>query len=70
MVAIGDYDDRYVIPKRHGEQPLDPYAAQGSCGIDFSGVAPEVVADPRDPVGRPDFDLRDRLVRRGGGADG
>ena len=35
MVAIGDYDDRYVVPKRHGEVSPDAFAEQGSCGIDF-----------------------------------
>ena len=42
MVAIGDYDDRYVIPKRHGEVSADAFAEQGSCGIDFSGVTATV----------------------------
>jgi nitrate reductase beta subunit len=67
MVAIGDYDDRYVIPKRHGEVTADPLADQGSCGIDFAGApAPASVAAPADPV-PDDFDLRDYLSRGGNG---
>ncbi|MCB0884073.1 MAG: nitrate reductase subunit beta, partial [Propionibacteriaceae bacterium] len=40
MVAIADYDDRYVIPKRHGEVSGDAFVEQGSCGIDFANGAP------------------------------
>ena len=49
MVAIGDYDERYVIPKRHGEASPAAFAEQGSCGIDFvNGAAlPPGMADPR-----------------------
>jgi nitrate reductase beta subunit len=62
MVAIGDYDDRYVIPKRHGEVSPAAFAEQGSCGIDFANGA----AVPPEPAVDPDFDLRDHLVHRGG----
>ena len=82
MVAIGDYDERYVIPKRHGEASPAAFAEQGSCGIDFAGAAavmPE--ADQLAPLGPgPDplatekpvagFDLRDQLVSRGGSDGG
>ena len=54
QVAIADYDDRYVLPKRHGEVSASAFADQGSCGIDFA-EGPE-----------QDFDLRDYLVRMGG----
>ena len=60
MVAIGDYDDRYVIPKRHGEASPDAFAEQGSCGIDFSGVTATV-----SPGGRER--QRARELRRGCG---
>jgi len=50
QVAIGDYDDRYVIPKAHPEAGADPSALQGSCGLSFA----------EDPAG--DFDLRDLVV--------
>src|SRR5688572_6281739 len=66
MVAIGDYDDRYVIPKRHGEVSPDAFAEQGSCGIDFSNVTAAPVEE--DPAAG--FDLRDHLVHRGGGGGG
>ena len=75
MVAIGDYDDRYVLPKRHGEVSPEAFAEQGSCGIDFSGTTATVVPTAANPVGMEsyeetvvasDFDLRDHLVRRRG----
>ena len=37
MVAIADYDDRYVVPLRHGEVSPAAFAEQGTCGIDFVG---------------------------------
>ena len=46
MVAIGDYDERYVIPKRHGEVSTAAFAEQGSCGIDFvNGAAAPGLAE-------------------------
>ncbi len=78
MVAIGDYDERYVIPRRHGEASPAAFAEQGSCGIDFvNGAAlPPGMTYPGDPGAEPaagpdpDFDIRDQLVQRGsnGGA--
>ncbi len=78
MVAIGDYDDRYVIPKRHGETSPNAFAEQGSCGIDFSGVTATVSPAAANDNGlenydadavASDFDLRDQLVvhRKGRG---
>jgi len=74
MVAIGDYDERYVIPRRHGEASPAAFAEQGSCGIDFADAAalPPGMSHPGDPGPEPapgpdpDFDIRDQLVRRGG----
>jgi nitrate reductase beta subunit len=78
MVAIGDYDERYVIPRRHGEASPAAFAEQGSCGIDFvNGAAlPPGMADPRGagpesaPGPDPDFDIRDHLVHRSGNGAG
>jgi nitrate reductase beta subunit len=79
MVAIGDYDDRYVIPKRHGEVSPEAFAEQGSCGIDFSGVTATVVPAAANEDGienydetaiAADFDIRDHLVHRRGRGDG
>jgi nitrate reductase beta subunit len=39
QLAIGDYDERYVIPRRHAEAGTDPFGAQGSCGLDFTQQA-------------------------------
>jgi nitrate reductase beta subunit len=77
MVAIGDYDDRYVIPKRHGEEATNPFGGQGVNGLDFAGcsissgasaadVDEAEAADARAAAG---FDLREQLVRRNGGSD-
>ena len=74
MVAIGDYDDRYVIPKRHGEASPDAFAEQGSCGIDFAAAGAGATAGAglaaitgdgleEDPLAAS-FDLRDQLVQR------
>jgi nitrate reductase / nitrite oxidoreductase, beta subunit len=57
QVAIADYDDRYVLPKAHGEVSSAVFTDQGSCGIDF--------AQPPD-VTMPDLDLRDYITRMGG----
>jgi nitrate reductase beta subunit len=78
MVAIGDYDERYVIPKRQGEEAEGAFGRQGSVGLDFSGcsvtVAPaaaneEGIENYDSPAAAADFDLRDGLVQRRGGAD-
>ena len=78
MVAIGDYDDRSVIPKRHGEESPDAFGRQGSVGLDFSGcsvtVAPAAAIEDGienydSPAVAADFDLRDQLVQRPGDRD-
>ena len=37
LLAIAKYDERYVIPKTHGEIGINPMARQGACGLDFPG---------------------------------
>jgi nitrate reductase beta subunit len=67
MVAIGDYDDRYVIPKRHGEASPTAFADQGSCGVDFAGAGLVPDAEPYEPEpAASEIDLRDYLVRQPG----
>jgi nitrate reductase beta subunit len=49
QVAIGDYDDRYVIPRAHPEAGADPAGMQGSCGLSFaSGTGAGSPATPRE----------------------
>jgi nitrate reductase beta subunit len=76
QIAIGDYDERYVVPKAHPEVDADPAALQGSCGLDFQAAPgpPAFSGGHRlapDP-GAEDFDLRDYLTRvdGNGGGDG
>ncbi len=37
LLAIADYNDRYVIPQAHGEIANKLMETQGSCGLDFEG---------------------------------
>ncbi len=37
LLAIAKYDDRYVIPKAHGELASQLMELQGACGLDFDG---------------------------------
>lgn len=37
LLAIADYEDRYVIPQAHAEQGAELMREQGSCGLDFDG---------------------------------
>ncbi len=37
LLAVAKYDERYVIPKSHGEIGINPAARQGACGLDFAG---------------------------------
>ena len=67
MVAIADYDQRYVVPARHGELAPAAFAEQGTRGIDFTGSGvvpvPEVEPDPAAHAAAAAFDLRDRITR-------
>jgi hypothetical protein len=54
MVAIADYDDRYVIPKRHGEVSEGAFIEQGSCGIQFANGAPVPGLGEMTGVNAPD----------------
>ena len=64
QVAIGDYDDRYVIPKAHPEAgDVDPNTLQGSCGLEW--VDREIMGGPEQAT---DFDLRDHITRVDGEA--
>jgi len=69
MVAIADYDERYVIPKRHGEASPEAFAEQGSCGIDFvNGAAmPPIGPEPDSEPEVSDFDIREYLTVHGSG---
>ncbi len=35
LLAIANYEDRYVIPSTHKEDTLDAYNERGSCGFSF-----------------------------------
>jgi nitrate reductase beta subunit len=37
LLAIAKYDERYVIPKAHGELASQLMEQQGACGLDFDG---------------------------------
>jgi nitrate reductase beta subunit len=37
LLAIAKYDERYVIPKAHGELASQLMEQQGTCGLDFDG---------------------------------
>jgi nitrate reductase beta subunit len=37
LLAIAAYDERYVIPKAHGELAAELMEQQGACGLDFEG---------------------------------
>ena len=37
LLAIGKYEDRYVIPKAHAELAGRLLEQQGACGLDFEG---------------------------------
>jgi nitrate reductase beta subunit len=54
QLAIGDYDERYVIPRAHPEVGVDPFGMQGSCGIDFAAAAPKDVGTPLPMVVKHD----------------
>lgn len=82
LLAIADYDDRYVIPKGHQEIGTTPISDQGSCGLDFAGGPGPCAAGASDQETRPaaasaataaagegergEVDLFAMLERRGG----
>jgi len=73
QLAIGDYNDRYVIPKApaHPEVGGDPLLQQGSCGLDFAGGPGPCAVGGGGEVGEDadaHFDLRDHLTRHRGGS--
>jgi nitrate reductase beta subunit len=35
IMAIANYEDRYVIPTGHREETLDAYGESGGCGFSF-----------------------------------
>ena len=47
LLAIADYDDRYVIPKAHKELAAKLDEQQGTCGLDFAG-GPGNCAEPAE----------------------
>jgi nitrate reductase / nitrite oxidoreductase, beta subunit len=69
LLAIGKYDERYVIPKAHAELGQRLMQQQGTCGLDFEGgpgncgmVVPESEADTQgfmltDDSQAADFDI-------------
>jgi nitrate reductase beta subunit len=54
LLAIGNYDERYVIPKGHAELAGRLLERQGECGLDFEGGPGNcgMVADPTPDYGR------------------
>jgi nitrate reductase beta subunit len=66
LLAIANYEDRYVIPQAHAELGQRLMEQQGGCGLDFDGgpgncgaVAPQTDGES--------FHLIDILKRRPGG---
>jgi nitrate reductase beta subunit len=68
LLAIANYDDRYVIPKAHAELADRLMEQQGTCGLDFEGgpgncgmVTPEPEADVEGFMladeGTPELDI-------------
>jgi nitrate reductase beta subunit len=50
LLAIANYEDRYVIPQAHAEQGERLMEAQGSCGLDFDGGPGNCGAVERKPA--------------------
>jgi nitrate reductase beta subunit len=73
LLAIADYEDRYVIPQAHAEQGAELMREVGTCGLDFAGGpgncgAVESRPQTSSPIvpggGDEDFDLI-RILQRG-----
>ena len=54
LLAIGKYEERYVIPKAHAELGERLLEQQGECGLDFEGGPGNcgMIADPTPDYGR------------------
>ena len=73
LLAIADYDDRYVIPQAHAELGERLMQEQGTCGLDFAGGPGNCGAvDPRPDTSSPhvpydgeEFHLIEILTRDG-----
>jgi nitrate reductase beta subunit len=73
LLAIANYEDRYVIPQAHAELGERLMQEQGGCGLDFDGGPGNCGAvDPRPDTSSPyvpydgeDFHLLD-ILKRGG----
>jgi nitrate reductase beta subunit len=59
LLAIAKYEDRYVIPKAHGELASQLMELQGACGLDFDGGPGNCGAIP--PAGNERFMLTKSL---------
>jgi nitrate reductase beta subunit len=59
LLAIAKYDERYVIPKAHGELASQLMEMQGACGLDFDGGPGNCGAV--QPRGNENFMLRKTL---------
>jgi nitrate reductase beta subunit len=78
LLAIGKYEERYVIPKAHTELAGRLLEQQGACGLDFEGGPGNcgMIADPTPDAGQ--FMLTEepfeldlvQIARRRGGTDG
>jgi nitrate reductase beta subunit len=64
LLAIAKYEDRYVIPKAHGELASQLQELQGACGLDFDGGPGSCGAVP--PRGNERFMLTRSLPLLGG----
>jgi nitrate reductase beta subunit len=58
LLAIAKFDERYVIPKAHGELGVNPHTRQGAGGMDFPGGpgSERVLAGRPDPFGDAPLD--------------
>ncbi|HXD58007.1 MAG TPA: nitrate reductase subunit beta [Thermoleophilaceae bacterium] len=70
LLAIGKYDERYVIPKAHAELGQRLMQQQGTCGLDFEGgpgncgmVVPESEADTEGFMLTADDDTEFDIVK-------
>jgi nitrate reductase beta subunit len=69
LLAIGKYEDRYVIPQAHTELAANLMEQQGACGLDFEGGPGNCGMIP-DPAINERFMLHRRVPRDGSGGSG